>query len=323
MQRYGLLGPNHCTSKKKMKKFAFFLTALFVGLVASAQETYRFAERDTCSLYLDIYRPAAGAPVEFQGKKKPTVMFVFGGGFVSGHRSDKFIIPWFNLLTEDGYNVVAIDYRLGMKGYEMGKGFSGIIKASDRFLLAQQVGVEDVFSAVSFLAQNPDLGIDVNNLVISGSSAGAIISMAAEYDIVNGNASGLPADFNFKGVMSFAGAIISTSGAPKYKKAPCPTLMLHGTADKAVAYKSLGLFGRGIWGSSYIAGKLAKKGWEHCIYRFKDRSHDVAAYMYWLWSIEKEFLEQNVIMGSGRTVDAVVDDPALPTWGNVSLDDIY
>ena len=306
-----------------MKKFALFIVALLLGFAASAQETYRFAERDTCSLYLDIYRPAAGAPVEFQGKKKPAVMFVFGGGFVSGQRSDKFVIPWFNLLTEDGYSVVAIDYRLGMKGYQMGKGFSGVLKASDRFLLAQQVGVEDVFSAVSFLAQNPDLGIDVNNLVISGSSAGAIISMAAEYDIVNGNASGLPAGFNFKGVMSFAGAIISTSGAPKYKKAPCPTLMLHGTADKAVAYKSFGAFGRGIWGSSYIAGKFAKNGWEHCIYRFKDRSHDVAAYMYWLWSIEKEFLEQNVIMGSGRTVDAFVDDPALPTWGNVSLDDIY
>ena len=294
-----------------------------MGIAASAQETYRFAERDTCSLYLDIYRPAAGVSAEFQGKKKPTVMFVFGGGFVQGQRSDQFIVPWFNLLTADGYNVVAIDYRLGMKDYQMGKGFSGILKASDRFLHAQQVGVEDVFSAVSFLAENPDLGIDVNNLVLSGSSAGAIISMAAEYAVVNEEAKGLPFGFNFKGVMSFAGAIISTSGAPKYKKAPCPTLMLHGTADKAVVYKSLGAFGRGIWGSSYIAGKLAKKGWEHCIYRFKDRSHDVAAYMYWLWPIEKEFLEQNVIMGSGRTVDAMVDDPSLPTWGNISLDDIY
>ena len=306
-----------------MKKFALFFAALFVGIAAWAQETYRYAERDTCSLYLDIYRPAAGAPVEFQGKPKPTVMFVFGGGFVQGQRSGKFELPWFNLLTADGYNVVAIDYRLGMKGYQMGKGLSGILKASDRFLLAQEVGVEDVFSAVSFLAENPDLGIDVNNLVISGSSAGAIISMAAEYAIANGEAKGIPEGFNFKGVMSFAGAIIGVGGAPKYKRAPCPTLMLHGTADKAVAYKSFSFLGRGIWGSSYIASKLARKGWEHCIYRFKDRTHDVAAYMYWLWSIEKEFLESSIIMGSGRTIDAVVDDPSLPTWGSISLDDIY
>jgi len=306
-----------------MKKIALFFTALLLGFAASAQETYRFAERDTCSLYLDIYRPASGAQTEFQGKKKPTVMFVFGGGFVTGQRSDKFVMPWFDLLTADGYNVVAIDYRLGMKGYKVGKGLAGAYKACERFLLAQEVGVEDVFSALSFLAENPELGIDVNNIVLSGSSAGAIISMASEYAVVNGETHGMPEGFNFKGIMSFAGAVISTNGAPKYKNAPCPTLMLHGTADKAVAYKSVAALGRGIWGSSYIAGKLAKNGWEHCIYRFKDRTHDVAAYMYWLWPIEKEFLEQNVILGSGRTVDALVDDPSLPTWGNISLDDIY
>ncbi|MBO4340111.1 MAG: carboxylesterase family protein [Bacteroidales bacterium] len=306
-----------------MKKIILLLTVLFAALAASAQETYRFAERDTCSLYLDIYRPAPGAPVVLDGKQKPTVMFVFGGGFIMGQRSDKFVLPWFDLLTGDGYTVVAIDYRLGMKGYKMGKGLSGAVKSSDRFLLSQQVGVEDVFSAVSFLAENRDLGVDADNLVLAGSSAGAIISMASEYAVVSGETGGLPKGFNFKGVMSFAGAIISVTGAPRYKSAPCPTLMLHGTADKAVAYKHFGAFGRGIWGSSYLAEQFSKKGWEHCIYRFKDRSHDVAAYMYWLWDIEKEFLEQNVIKGSKRSVDAVVDDPSLPTWGNISLNDIY
>ena len=100
-------------------------------------------------------------------------------------------------------------------------------------------------------------------------------------------------------------------------------LLLHGTADKAVAYDHYGVLGRGMWGSSYLAAQFEKHGWEHCIYRFKDRTHDVAAYMYWLWDMEKEFLEKNVILGTGRTIDATVDDPALPTWGNMSLDDIY
>ena len=292
---------------------------------AAAQETYRFAERDTCSLYLDIYRAQDGSQTSFQGKAKPTIMFVFGGGFVMGERSGEFSVQWFKHLNEEGYDVVTIDYRLGMKDYEVGKGLIGAYKASDRFLLAQQVGVEDVFSAVSFLAENRDLGIDVNNIVLSGSSAGAIISMAAEYAIVNGTAKGLPRGFNFKGVMSFAGAIISTSGAPKYKAAPCPTVMFHGTADKAVAYKSYGAFGRGVWGSSYLAKQFAKNGWEHCIYRFPGRTHVVAAYMDCLWPLEKEFLEQNVILGTGRTVDADIDDPSLPTWdwANVSVAEIY
>jgi hypothetical protein len=47
--------------------------------------------------------------------------------------------------------------------------------------------------------------------------------------------------------------------------------------------------------------------------------------MNYLWPIEKEFLEQNVILGVKRSVDAEVDDPSLPTWNwaDVSMDQIY
>lgn len=308
-----------------MKKLALFLLTITLGLGVQAQETYRFVQRDTCSLYLDIYRAAEGSETTFQGIQKPTIMFVFGGGFVSGERSGAFSVEWFNRLNKEGYNVVTIDYRLGMKGYDVGKGLVGAYKASSRFLLSQEVGVEDVFSAISFLNENRDLGIDVNNLVISGSSAGAIISVASEYAIANGNAKGIPEGFNFKGVMSFAGAIISNSGAPKFKSAPCPILFLHGTADKAVAYNKFGALGHGIWGSSFLSKQLSSKDWTYCIYRFAGLGHVVAAYMNYLWPIEKEFLEQNVILGVKRSVDANVDDPSLPTWGwaNVSMDDIY
>ncbi|MBQ6198139.1 MAG: carboxylesterase family protein [Bacteroidales bacterium] len=308
-----------------MKKIVLFLMVMAISMQAQAQETYRFAQRDTCSLYLDIYRAAEGSETTFQGIKKPAVMFVFGGGFIGGERSGEFSVQWFNRLNEEGYTVVTIDYRLGMKGYDVGKGLVGAYKASSRFLLSQEVGVEDVFSAVSFLNENKDLGIDVNNLVISGSSAGAIISVASEYAIANGTARGIPAGFNFKGVMSFAGAIISNSGAPKFKSAPCPILFLHGTADKAVAYNKFGALGHGIWGSSYLSKQFASKGWTHCIYRFTGLGHVVAAYMNYLWPIEKEFLEQNVILGVKRSVDAEVDDPSLPTWNgaDVSMDQIY
>ena len=308
-----------------MKKVALFFILMAVSLCAAAQETYRFAQRDTCSLYLDIFRAAEGSETTFQGKAKPAVMFVFGGGFVMGQRSDAFTMEWVNRLNQEGYDVVTIDYRLGMKDFKVGKGLAGIFKASDRFVLSQQVGVEDVFSAVAFLADNQDLGIDVGNMVLSGSSAGAIISLASEYNIVNGNTEGLPAGFNFRGVMSFAGAIISNTGAPKFKSAPCPILLLHGTADKAVQYKKFSAFGRGVWGSSWLAKQFAKNGWNHCIYRFKDRTHAVAAYMNYVWPLEKDFLEQNVILGAIRTVDSVVDDPTLPSWdwANISTDDIY
>ena len=308
-----------------MKKLITLLFLLLALGNARAQETYLFASRDTCQLYLDIFRPAEGVSTTFQGVEKPTILHVFGGGFISGERSDRFVRNWVRILNEEGYTVVTMDYRLGMKGYKMGKGLSGAYKATERFLLSQEVGVEDVISSITFLMEHPELGIDTGNLVLSGSSAGAIITLATVHHLANGEYASLPEGFRLKGAMSFAGAIISTTGAPTFSSAPCPVLLLHGTADPAVAYKKYGALGKGIWGSDYLAGLWAKKGWTHCIYRFKDRTHDVAAYHVALWSLEKQFLEENVMLEHPRTVDAMVDDPSLPTWPltQVSLDSIY
>ena len=45
-----------------MKKIALFLILMLIGLhTTGAQETYRFAQRDTCDLYLDVFRPAEGS----------------------------------------------------------------------------------------------------------------------------------------------------------------------------------------------------------------------------------------------------------------------
>lgn len=305
-----------------MKKLTVFLSLFLLAVPVFAQKTYLFATRDTLNLYLDVYEPAAGSETTFEGHAKPTILFVFGGGFIMGERNDGYLLPWFQRLTQAGYGVVSIDYRLGMKGYKVGKGLSGAYKASDQFRLSQEMGVEDVCAAVNYLAEN-NVGVDVNNLVLAGSSAGAIISVATEYHIVNGDAPKLPEGFNFKGVMSFAGAIISTTGKPEFQAQPCPIVFFHGTADQAVAYEKYAYFGRGIWGSSYLDKQLDKKGYHHLIYRYDNRTHDVAAYMNVLWDLEMSFLEQDVMQGRGRTVDALVTDSTLPSWGNISMEAIY
>lgn len=309
-----------------MKKSLIILSALILSLSVRAQETYLYAQKDTCSLYMDIYRPAPGAPVEFRGVSKPTVLFLFGGGFVSGARNDAYLLPWYKVLTDNGYSVVAIDYRLGMKGYKMGKGLSGLAKSVEYFLASQQMGVEDVFSAVSYLAAHPELGIDANNIVASGNSAGAIISLACAHAIANDKAEGVPEGFRFRGVISFAGGIISMKGAPKFAKAPCPILFFHGEKDNAVAYKHVGAFGKGIWGSSFLVSKLKKKGANYSIYRFKDRAHEVAAYMNLLWPEAQAFLEKNIMLGQPCIVDATVDNdslPVWPAWGSMTPQQMY
>ena len=290
------------------------VAAVVCSLAARAQETYRFVERDTCALYLDIFRPDSAVSTTYRGVEKPAIMFVFGGGFVNGRRSDAGVRGWFRRLNANGYTVVAIDYRLGMKGHRVGRGLRGALKAADRFVLSQQIGIEDVFSAVSFLAAHPELKVDADNLVLAGSSAGAIISLACAHAVADGHADGLPDGYRFKGVMSFAGAIIGKKGAPDFDTAPCPLLLFHGTADRIVAYKRFSAFRRGIWGSSYLAKQLKKQGYNYSIWRFKDLGHEVASYMDVMWPVEKVFLEKNVMMGVPCEVDAMVDDPSLPRW---------
>ena len=104
-----------------MKKI-LVITGLLLSTVLGAQElsgTYMVAQRDTCNLYIDVYLPTPGSETTFEGQPKPAILYVFGGGFVSGRRNDPFCFPWFKTLNDNGYGVVAVDYRLGLKGVKM------------------------------------------------------------------------------------------------------------------------------------------------------------------------------------------------------------
>ena len=64
---------------------------------------------------------------------------------MEGNRRDGTAMEWFRDLTDDGYGVVAIDYRLGLKG---GRG----VTASEFVVLLERainLAVEDLFSATS------------------------------------------------------------------------------------------------------------------------------------------------------------------------------
>ena len=295
-----------------MKRILLALIALAACLTAGAQTTYRFAQRDTCDLLLDIYEPAV---IPTDSLPRPTVIYVFGGGFVFGQRDRTDYLPWFKLMTDSGIRVVSIDYRLGLKGQKMGFGLFELVDSAKKTRHAVEVGVEDLFSAVKFLSDN---GYDTSNIVFAGSSAGAIISLTAEWEICNHTplAAALPEGFRPAGVMSFAGAIMSDTGIPKYPEAPCPQLLFHGTADKIVTYKKLAFGQWGFFGSSEVVRILKKSGHPYCFYSYKDHGHDMAGNFYATWPEQKQFLEQDVMRRSPRVVEALVDDPAMPVFGS-------
>lgn len=313
-----------------MKKTLIFtcLTAIFslIAISANARSieadgTYMYVQRDTCELFMDVYHPKKGSQTTFAGKEKPTIIFMFGGGFIHGSRDDKNYMEWFSLMTENGYRVISIDYRLGLKGSKkVGVAQVNVLDA------AIHMAVEDLFSATNFIIENADqLRVDPSNLVISGSSAGAISVMQAEYELANRTswAKVLPEDFRYAGVMSFAGAILSRKGKVKYATDPCPTLMLHGTADKVVTYKQIKLFNLGFFGGSKLAERFKKFGYNYNMYHYDNNGHEVAGAMDRTVDLQTTFIENNILLGQRRIVDSLISDPEIVPAGIKSLKDLY
>ena len=297
-----------------MKRAILIAAVLCAGPVCRAQTiepsaTYLFAQRDTCSLYLDVYEPAEGSVTTVDGQAKPTILFVFGGGFITGRRDSPRYLSWFRRYTEDGYRVVSIDYRLGLKG--MGRiGLREIPLVHN----AVEIGVEDAYSATLFLIENAStLGVDPSGIVLSGSSAGAMISLQAEWHLCNRTplAQVLPEDFRYAGVMSFAGAVFSREGKARFNREPDPVLFMHGTADKVVPYRQTWFFRNRFAGSKILCRTFAKKGWNYNIYRFDGRRHEIADAFNETYDEQIRFLETNVVRRQKRIVDATVDDPSI------------
>ena len=312
-----------------MKRIFTAFMLLLAGFAASAQNsllspdgTYVYEKRDTCDLFMDVYDPADGSEETFMGHRKPTIIFMFGGGFVGGQRDNQSCNSWFRQLTENGYRVISIDYRLGLKGASK----MGIAQVNllDK---AIHMAVEDLFSATNFILENAEqLGVERDNIVISGSSAGAITVMQAEYEVANRTsyASVLPQDFNYAGVMSFAGAILSRKGKVKYETAPCPTMMLHGTADKIVPYRQIAVLNLGFYGGGKLVERFQKFGYDYNMFHFTDYGHEIASSMYTTFDLQLDFLEKNVIQGKKRIIEAWISDPDVWKGSQLkSLKDIY
>lgn len=291
------------------------LGIIFLSFTMIAQEAYQptttrlFATKDGQDLYLDDYDATPGSATTLDGKSKPTIVFMFGGGFITGTRNDKFYMPWFKKLNDAGYEVVSIDYRLGMKDVKT----SGGVSSAKAFRKAAQIAAEDLFSATAYLIDHGDeLGIDPNNLVTSGSSAGAIAVLEADWLLNNGRATEwLPEGFRYAGVMPFAGAIISVEGTPSYKTPPAPTAFFHGTDDKIVNYKQIHILKWGIFGSHRLARIFRKNGYSYNILRYNDHSHEIASTFISTFPEQIRFLETNVVRGLNRIVDSEIDDPEI------------
>jgi len=304
-----------------MKKLTL-LIALFVACFASFgqnMKTYQYAERDTLQLYLDFYTP------EHVDDSTICMVYVFGGGFIGGHRDGKFEKAYFKQLVDAGFMVAAIDYRLGLIGAKNLSLFN-----SQPLEKAVNMAAEDAISALAFLLDHAaELKVNKDWIVMTGSSAGAIISLQTDYALCNGflNSGILPDDFRLAGVVSYAGAIFSHEGKVQYRNhAPAPTMMYHGTKDNLVTYKGIGMFKIGFFGTDALVKQFIKYDYPYFVRRFEGYGHSIAAAGPFtvddlVWFCRHYVLNKERIQVDGTYKN--LDPAALPSYDMFTPDDLY
>ncbi len=98
---------------------------------------------------LDVYRPTPVQP-------RPTVVWIHGGGFVSGRKED--VGPYARILAARGFNVASIDYSIAPEA-------------------AYPEAVRQAQRALAHLVEDSGrLGVDPQRLFLAGDSAGALLA---------------------------------------------------------------------------------------------------------------------------------------------------
>ena len=278
-----------------------------------------FATVDTALLAMDIYLPPQWAA---NGR---CVIYSYGGGFIDNNQRSESNQVFCRALADEGYLVAATNYRLGLRGVKM-KGLLSMVKPLDN---AVHMAAEDIFRALNCILDHAsEWGVDPSSIILCGSSAGAIASLQADYELANRTpmTAGIPGDFRFAGIISFAGAVYSNEGACDYTvHNPSPTFFLHGNADKIVPYKKIQFGKKAFFGSSVLAARFEKLGFPYKIMRFEGEGHSVASRMNdniddVLWFIDNMAVGQR----NFRIDETVNDVDRVPAkWDHISAGKLY
>jgi dienelactone hydrolase len=310
------------------KTFFLFLPLLLLHFPARASETdtivkhtFVYAVKGADTLRLDKYDTPEAAD------NKPCMVFVFGGGFAAGKRDDPRYLSFYQQMARYGYAVVAIDYRLGMKniGQRLNtkqrklKIFNQVVGIFEQSIA---MAVEDLFDATAYVIEHAaDWHIDPGKIVSCGSSAGAITVLQGTYELCNagGLSARLPQGFAYAGVISFAGAIFSTSGRLQWSSPPPPIQMFHGDADREVPYDKIKFRRLGFFGSRYIADQLEEMNAPSCFYSVENTGHEIATLpMQQNWDEVHTFLEK-LVAGKDRLLIRTTVKPTDKPEGKKKL----
>lgn len=228
-------------------------------------ETYLYAVKGSDSLFLDRHINPAKLD---KSKKTPTMIYMFGGGWAYGSRGGRY-----NYLTEIGVQVISIDYRKALEKY----GYSDVITSMpDTMSRAINIALDDLTDAMAYVIKHADeWNVDLEKVMLSGSSAGGITTLMSIYDICNSGpySHKFPADFMPAGYIGYAGAIINEDKDLVWKKKPCPMMFFHGSGDTTVPYDMKRVNKLSVYGPQYILRQLHEMEVPNALYVEEDADH--------------------------------------------------
>jgi para-nitrobenzyl esterase len=258
-------------------------TAIFPNVDVSV---YTFGENTKYNgnnqiLKLDLYTPKTDT-----FKKRPCLIFCFGGAFVQGDKASTELVYFANYFAQRGYVCASIDYRLDEVTNLSSKGETG----------AAIRAVQDAKAAVRFLkSKSVDFGIDTTQFFIGGTSAGGITAMTLGYTQYSdfstviqkkidslggweGTTNNLTNSSKVKGLFNFAGAVFDTM---HIEKNDLPVYLNHATLDATVPfYSGFPLNGQSltkVYGSGTIAQRMKNTGNYYIIDSFISTNHPAFA----------------------------------------------
>lgn len=189
--------------------------------------------RGAIPLLLDLYQPNQSCT-----ERRPTVMFVHGGGFTGGSRKGASVEAIASELAPLGINLVSIQYRLEGNSPTISPEFArfesdyrnlvtGLTPARTRAFVA---AVEDSVRALRWMQNNANqFCIDPANVGLWGSSAGAFTVLHVAYSL---NPYGITRP-EPRVVVDYWGGLFRDSDIEANE---APLFVLHGTADATVPF---------------------------------------------------------------------------------------
>lgn len=258
-------------------------------------------------LHMDVYSPKGDSV-----KNRPAVLVMHGGAFAAGSKEDlgQQTVAYCDSLAARGFVAISVQYRLGLTAT-----IADAVLTVDSLDFSRTVyrGIQDVRAAVRYVRQNADsFGVDPGRIYLVGNSAGAVLALENIYvdrddevpEVVHRSPDlGTLDAYGVQGDDSRANAAVSLWGAIHdisiIENASTPVLLVHGTADSTVLFKTgrslenaatalssfaskLGLFGvqsmkietPTLYGSYAIDSALTAKGIEHETYFAEGMPHE-------------------------------------------------